>query len=104
MPHTWSTVGTHILALLSGGYEGIKDAKQATKSASQAILQCAVSANRNDQDVCTDLWPSIDVPNENSSRKEFYRAAGAAAFVERRHTLVLISNDSWLLGEMANAT
>jgi hypothetical protein len=45
-----------------------------------------------------------DVPNENSSRKEFYRAAGAAAFVERRHTLVLISNDSWLLGEMANAT
>ena len=47
--HTWSEVGIQISALLSGGYESIKAAKQAMKLVSQAVLHCVVSANRNDQ-------------------------------------------------------
>ncbi len=47
--HTWSEVGTQISALLSGGYKNIEAAKQATKSASQGVLHCIVSANCDGQ-------------------------------------------------------
>jgi hypothetical protein len=50
--HTWSEVDTHILALLSDGYESVKAAKQAMKSASQAVIHCIVSANHDNQYLC----------------------------------------------------